>query len=163
MRKLYWVLFFLLNISIANAAEIKVGDSARDFRALDDQGNIVTLKDFRGKAVVLYFYPKDDTPGCTVEAQNFRDHYSEFQNLDTVILGVSGDSVESHQAFKRKHQIPFPLLVDKDHKIARAYDVPITLFPSRDVVMIDNQGKVVKILRNVNPQTVVGVLLQDAK
>lgn len=163
MRMIYLVLFFLFNLGPAQAAELKVGDPAPDFRAMDDQGKMVSLKDFSGKAVVLYFYPKDDTPGCTREAQSFRDHFTEFQNLDTVVLGVSGDSLESHQAFKRKHQLPFALLVDKDHKIAKAYDVPITLFPSRDVIMIDAQGKIMKILRNVNPQTVVGVLLQDAK
>ncbi|HEX5034928.1 MAG TPA: peroxiredoxin [bacterium] len=152
-----------LGSASAQAAELKVGDPAPDFKTVDDQGKAVSLRDFRGKAVVLYFYPKDDTPGCTLEAQSFRDHYSEFQSLDTVVLGISGDSQKSHHAFKEKHQLPFPLLVDEDHKIAKSYGVAIRLFPSRDVIMIDSQGKIMKILRSVDPNTVVGILLKDAK
>lgn len=163
MRKIYWVLFILFQVSTVHAAELKVGDPAPDFHAVNELGEKVTLRDFRGKAVILYFYPKDDTPGCTIEAQGFRDYYSEFQNLNTVILGVSGDSKESHKAFKEKHQLPFSLLVDPDHRIAKAYGVKVTLFPSRDVIMIDDQGKVIKILRSVNPREVVGELLKDAK
>ncbi|MFO1464248.1 MAG: peroxiredoxin [bacterium] len=147
----------------AQAAELKVGAPAPDFTAVDDQGKTVSLKDFRGKAVVLYFYPKDGTPGCTVQAQSFRDHYSEFQNLDTVVLGVNYDSRASHQAFKEKNQLPFPLLVDADKKISQAFGVQGNFFPSRDVIMIDANGKIMKILRSVNPETVVGILLKDAQ
>lgn len=161
MRHIFWVLIALFQISTLHAAELKVGDPAPDFKAVNEAGKTVSLGDFRGKALILYFYPKDDTPGCTIEAQSFRDSYSEFQNLDTIILGVSGDSQESHQAFKEKHQLPFSLLVDSDRKIAKAYGVAINLFPSRDVIMISDQGKVMKILRSVNPRTVAGELLKD--
>lgn len=145
------------------AAELKLGDPAPDFQTIDDQGKAVSLKDFRGKAVVLYFYPKDDTPGCTIEAKSFSEHYSEFQNLQMVVLGISADSQDSHKKFKEKHQIPFPLLVDKDLKIAQAYGVKGTFFASRDVIVIDDKGKVMKVLRSVKPDTVVGILLKDAQ
>ncbi|MDL1870957.1 peroxiredoxin [Deltaproteobacteria bacterium PRO3] len=154
---------FLIGLGAATAAELKVGAPAPDFSTVDEQGRPVSLKDFRGKAVVLYFYPKDDTPGCTVQAQSFRDHYGEFQNLETVVLGVSFDSQESHKKFKDKHGLPFPLLVDADRKIAQAYGVKGTFFASRDVIVIDADGKIAKILRSVNPSDVVGILLKDAK
>ena len=164
MRRICLVLLaFFYGLGVAGAAALKVGDKAPEFTAIDEQGKTVSLKDFRGKAVVLYFYPKDDTPGCTLEAQSFRDHFDEFQNLDTVILGVSFDSQESHKRFKEKHQIPFPLLVDSDRKIAEAYGAKGYFFASRDVIVIDDQGKITKILRSVDPGNIVGVLLKDAK
>jgi peroxiredoxin Q/BCP len=165
MRKIsYFLLLCLLSHgSIASAAELKPGDMAPNFTALDDQGKNVSLRDFRGKAVVLYFYPKDDTPGCTVEAISFRDHHDEFARIDTVILGISFDSPESHRRFKAKHQLPFSLLSDSDRKIAEAYGAKGTLFASRDVIMIDDKGRVVKVLRSVDPSKVVGILLAGAK
>ena len=159
----FLLLPFLFGACPATSADLKVGDTAPDFSTVNEQGKPVALKDFRGKTVVLYFYPKDDTPGCTAEAQSFRDHYSEFQTLGTVVLGVSFDSQESHEKFQEKHDLPFPLLVDSDKKIARAYGVKGTLFADRDVVVIDPKGKVVKILRSVDPDNIVAILLKDAK
>ena len=101
---------------------MKVGQKAPEFTLLDDSGNKVKLSDFKGKKVVLYFYPKDDTPGCTKEACNFRDGIDEIQGQGAVVLGVSTDSVESHKKFKEKYHLNFPLLADTDKKMVEAYE-----------------------------------------
>ena len=104
-------------------AEIKAGDQAPDFETMDENGLPVKLSDFKGKKVVLYFYPKDNTPGCTAQACGFRDNYPQIESTDAVVLGVSPDSAKSHTSFKTKFELPFPLLVDADHRIAEAYGV----------------------------------------
>ena len=102
--------------------QLKQGDKAPDFKLPDQDGNIVSLNDFLGKKrVVLYFYPRDNTPGCTKEACSFRDTHSDFQEMDTVVLGVSGDSAKSHRSFIEKYGLNFPLLTDADHKVALAF------------------------------------------
>ncbi len=103
--------------------QIKVGDQAPDFQTINDQGQAVSLKDLRGKRVVLYFYPKDDTPGCTKQACYFRDLSAEFAAKDAVILGVSPDSVASHVKFREKFGLPFPLLADPGAQVAQRYGV----------------------------------------
>ncbi|HCU25645.1 MAG TPA: peroxiredoxin [Deltaproteobacteria bacterium] len=134
-------------------SSLEEGQAAPDFTAKDDQGNTVRLQDFRGKKnVVLYFYPKDDTPGCTIEACNFRDDYSRFQSAETQILGVSYDDATSHQAFKKKFQLPFPLLVDADHKIAQMFGVQGDKYANRDTIVIAKDGKIMKIIRKVDPK-----------
>lgn len=131
---------------------ITEGHPAPHFTAQDEAGNTISLNDFKGKKnVVLYFYPKDDTPGCTIEACNFRDSYTQFQNADTQILGVSFDDEASHQAFKKKFELPFPLLLDQDRAIAQAYGVKGEKFPNRDTIVIDKEGLISRILRDVNP------------
>jgi peroxiredoxin Q/BCP len=100
---------------------LKVGAKAPEFTLLSADGESVSLKSFRGKKVVLYFYPKDDTPGCTKEACSFRDRHQTIKRRDLVILGVSPDSVESHNKFRSKYNLPFTLLSDPDHKVASAY------------------------------------------
>ena len=136
------------------------GQTAPEISARDDQGNTVNLKDFQGKKnVVLYFYPKDDTPGCTVEACNFRDDYSKYKDKDTQIFGVSYDDASSHQAFKKKFNLPFPLLVDTDHKIAQAFGVEGDKYANRDTIVIDKEGKIKKILRKIDPKGHSGELL----
>jgi Peroxiredoxin len=133
---------------------------APDFTAKDDQNQSVSLKDFRGKKnIVLYFYPKDDTPGCTIEACNFRDDYSKFQTQDTQILGVSFDDAQSHQAFKNKFKLPFPLIIDSDKKIAAAYGVQGDKYPQRDTILINKDGKILKIFRKVDPAGHSGEIL----
>lgn len=104
-------------------SRLQIGDQAPDFTALTDQGEQVALQDYRGKQVVLYFYPKDDTSGCTTQACGFRDNYPTIAAQNAVVLGVSPDSVASHQKFKSKYNLPFTLLVDADHAIADAYGV----------------------------------------
>lgn len=102
---------------------VKVGELAPDFELVSNNGDMVKLSDFRGKNVILYFYPKDMTPGCTTEACDFRDYHKGFSELDTVILGISPDSLESHKKFIEKYELPFLLLVDDEHKVAELYDV----------------------------------------
>jgi thioredoxin-dependent peroxiredoxin len=106
-----------------NMGTLAVGDQAPDFEAVTDQGEHLSLRDLRGKRVILYFYPKDDTSGCTTQACGFRDHYPEIEEKNGVVLGVSPDSMASHQKFKTKYALPFTLLVDTDHAIADAYGV----------------------------------------
>ena len=102
---------------------IQAGIPAPEFSLADDTGTVRRLADFRGQNVVLYFYPKDDTPGCTTEACNFRDDYSSYEMAGVVILGVSPDSPKSHAKFKQKFHLPFPLLADEDHAVCEAYGV----------------------------------------
>jgi len=104
-------------------AVIAIGQSAPSFSAQADDGRVVTLESLRGRSVVLYFYPKDDTPGCTTEACELRDAFPRFEGVDATIIGVSPDSVASHAKFKKKYSLPFTLLADVDRKIADAYGV----------------------------------------
>ena len=103
--------------------ELRPGDAAPDFEVMNDQNETVRLRDFRGKRVVLYFYPKDNTPGCTTQACGFRDQYPAITDKNAIVLGVSPDSARSHQNFRSKFSLPFPLLVDADHALAEAYGV----------------------------------------
>jgi peroxiredoxin Q/BCP len=122
---------------------VQVGNIAPDFSLLSQNGTPVSLQDFRGKkAVVLYFYPKDDTPGCTAEACAFRDSYEVFQDAGAEVIGVSDDSIESHQKFAAKHNLPFTLLSDAGNKIRQSYGVPATLWilPGRVTYVIDKNG-----------------------
>jgi peroxiredoxin Q/BCP len=102
---------------------LKAGDVAPDFALPSDTGDTVRLSDFRGQKVILYFYPKDDTSGCTTQACGFRDAYPQIEEKNAVVLGISPDGVASHQKFKTKHNLPFTLLVDEDHAVAEAYGV----------------------------------------
>lgn len=102
---------------------IEVGQKVENFTLLNQDGDQISLSDFKGKHIVLYFYPKDMTPGCTTEACDFKEQNESFAGLDTVIIGISPDSVESHQKFIEKHDLPFSLLVDEDHEIAKKFDV----------------------------------------
>ncbi len=138
---------------------VQTGQQAPDFELPDDTGRMRKLSDFRGRPVVLYFYPKDDTTGCTTEACNFRDDYSAYTNTDVTILGVSPDSTSSHAKFKKKYELPFTLLADKDHKICDLYGVwgPKKMMGRdydgvhRTTFLIDQNGKVAKVFENVKP------------
>ena len=125
---------------------LTVGILAPDFTTVDSEGNQVSLSDFRGKVVVLYFYPKDDTPGCTKEAQSFRDNYNQYQDKDVVVLGVSMDDQASHKMFKEKYGLPFQLLVDQDGTITKAYDLYSEYkgagYAQRVTYVIDAEGKI---------------------
>jgi len=138
---------------------IESGIPAPDFELPDDTGTHRKLSDFRGKPVILYFYPKDDTPGCTTEACNFRDDYSAYEKTDVMILGVSPDSIKSHVKFKEKYGLPFPLLADEDHKVCELYDVwGLKKFRGREYMgvlrttfLIDKEGKIVQVFEKVKP------------
>ena len=138
---------------------ISSGIPAPDFELPDETGALRKLSDFRGQPVVLYFYPKDDTPGCTTEACNFRDDYSAYEKAGVTILGVSPDSVKSHAKFKQKFGLPFPLLADEDHKVCEAYDVwALKKFMGceymgvlRTTFLIDAEGKILRVFEKVKP------------
>ncbi len=106
-----------------HSTSLKVGDKAPDFKGKDQNGKSITLGDFKGKKLVLYFYPKDDTPGCTAESCNLRDNYFELQKKGYAIIGVSADDEKAHQKFITKYELPFPLIADVDLTIIKAYDV----------------------------------------
>ncbi|AFZ34181.1 alkyl hydroperoxide reductase/ Thiol specific antioxidant/ Mal allergen [Stanieria cyanosphaera PCC 7437] len=129
---------------------LAVGTVAPSFTTTDDEGNTVSLSDLQGKIVVMYFYPKDDTPGCTKQAQSFRDNYEEYQNKDMVVLGVSRDDETSHKQFKEKYGLPFKLLVDSDGTITKAYDVDGGGYAKRVTYIIDGEGKITHVDANVN-------------
>jgi peroxiredoxin Q/BCP len=124
-------------------SRVRVGDEAPDFVLPDRTGKMVRLSEFRGrKAVVLYFYPKDDTPGCTKESCAFRDSYQDFQDTGAEVIGVSSDSAESHGRFAAKHRLPFTLLADQGAQVRKRYGVPATLglLPGRVTFVIDRAG-----------------------
>ena len=137
---------------------IKEGGQAPDFNVRDTDGNEVRLSDFRGRKVVLYFYPKDDTPGCTKQACSIRDSYSEFEERGIKVLGVSLDDQASHRKFADKYELPFTLLSDTDHAVADAYGVygekefmgKKYMGVDRKTFLIDEQGRLKKILNKVN-------------
>lgn len=138
---------------------LQEGTIAPDF-ALEASGGAVTLSDYRGQTVVLYFYPKDDTPGCTTEACNFRDDYSEILAAGAVVLGISPDSVRSHDKFKLKYELPFPLLSDPDYEVAELYGAwgekkmygRTYMGIIRSTYIIDDKGFIVKVFPRVRPK-----------
>jgi len=138
---------------------IPAGIPAPEFEMLDDTNVMRKLSDYRGKNVLLYFYPADDTPGCTTEACNFRDDYSAYEKANVVILGVSPDDVASHVKFKNKFQLQFPLLVDEGHKVCDAYGAwgPKQYMGKeyegvlRTTFLIDGDGNIVKVFEQVRP------------
>ena len=138
---------------------IQTGSPAPEFSLADDTGNIRKLSDFRGQTLVLYFYPKDDTPGCTTEACNFRDDYSAYEKAGVTILGVSPDSPKSHAKFKQKFQLPFALLADEYHAICEAYGVwgekkfmgKEYMGVLRTTFVIGPDGRIKKVFESVKP------------
>lgn len=138
---------------------ISSGIQAPDFSLPDETGTLRSLSEFRGHPVILYFYPKDDTPGCTTEACNFRDDYSHYAQAGVTILGVSPDSSKSHTKFKSKYGLPFPLLADTEHKVCELYKVwgqkkamgRVYNGVFRTTYLIDAAGKIVQVFENVKP------------
>jgi peroxiredoxin Q/BCP len=137
----------------------KEGSAAPAFKTTDAEGNTVKLSDFRGQKVVLYFYPKDDTPGCTKEACSFRDAFADFTKRGIKVLGVSPDNEKSHQKFVAKYKLPFTLLTDTDHSISDAYGNGQKKFMGRTYMgiirstfLIDAKGKIKKIFAKVKPE-----------
>lgn len=136
---------------------LQAGDKAPEFKLLSDEGQEVSLSDFRGKKVVLYFYPRDDTPGCTRESCAFRDGWAQMKQKGAVVLGISADSVASHQRFKQKFNLPFPLLSDPEKKALDAYGVwkkkslygRTFLGIERTTFVIDEEGRIAKIFPKV--------------
>ena len=142
---------------------------APDFHLLDQSGIMHNLSDYRGKRLVLYFYPKDDTPGCTAEACSFRDNYAVFKNNGIEILGVSADSEKSHAKFQEKYQLPFTLLSDPDHVVCEAYGVwGLKKFMGREyyginrtTFLIDEEGNLIKVYEKVKPADHAREIMED--
>lgn len=157
-------LLFFVNWT-ALAEQVSTGDVAPDFELVDQDGQLHSIEDYRGEWVALYFYPKDDTPGCTTEACEFRDNIFAFRNLDCQILGVSLDDAESHKDFSEKHGLPFPLLADTEGTTADAYGVKTSFMgmkvAKRQTFLIDPEGNIAKHYTNVDPDSHSAELLAD--
>lgn len=138
------------------------GQPAPDFVAKSHDGKDVKLSAFKGRPVVIYFYPKDETPGCTKQACALRDSWNELEKKGVVLIGISGDSDDSHRAFAEHHKLPFMLVSDPDGKIAKQFGVPFRAgFASRQTIVVDPEGKVKKIYRDVDVATHAQSVLGD--
>ncbi len=132
---------------------IQIGDKLPHFTAVKQDGTAFDSNSIQNKPVVIYFYPKDNTPGCTTQACSFRDAYQDFQDLGAEVIGVSGDSVSSHQNFQQKHKLPFVLLSDSDRKLRKLFGVPTALFgliPGRVTYVFNASGKAIYIFDNMS-------------
>lgn len=147
---------------------LEAGTKAPDFKLQDKDGNIVSLSDFKNKKVVLYFYPRDNTPGCTKQACSFRDNYEEFKSKDVVVIGISKDSVASHERFAIKHELPFILLSDPELEAIQAYDVwqekklygKVSMGVVRTTYIIDENGIIEKVYNKVKTDKNAGEILE---
>jgi len=145
---------------------LKIGDKLPDFSAKDTNGTIFNSQDYRGKQpLVIYFYPKDNTPGCTTQACGFRDNYQEFKDLGAEVIGISSDSVQSHLKFKSKFNLPFILLSDHDKKLRRIFGVQNNLFviPGRETFVIDKNGSVALMFNSMSATIHIEKALQTVK
>ena len=148
--------------------KLKLGEPAPEFELRDDKGNQIKLSAYRGRRVVVYFYPKDDTPGCTTQACGFRDHYVEVQEKNAVVLGISPDDEQSHVKFKTKFNLPFTLLCDVDHAVAETYCVwgeksmmgKTYMGVIRSHFVVDENGKLIDVQYNIKPEASVAGALE---
>jgi peroxiredoxin Q/BCP len=148
----------------ANASELKVGDDAPDVTFTLQDGKTVALSSLKGQQVAVYFYPKDDTPGCTVEAQGIRDHWQAFEKAGIRVFGVSMQDAASHTAFIEKHKLPFDLVVDPSKAVPKAFGVPVAggFYAARQTFLIGADGKIKKVWREVDPKSHAQELLDAA-
>ena len=150
---------------------LEAGSKAPDFALQDKDGNVVRLSDFAGRKVVLYFYPRDNTPGCTRQACAFAGSYAAFKEMDVAVIGVSKDSVASHEKFARKYDLPFILLSDPELQAIQAYDVwqekknygKVSMGVVRSTYIINEQGSIEKVMPKVKPDTNAAEILQYLK
>ncbi len=142
---------------------IKVGDTAPDFETVDSKGNKISLSQLKGRPVVLYFYPKDFTSGCTTEANEFKEHYEEFRKNNVEIVGISVDSAETHRKFAEKYGLPFILGADNSKEIAKKYGVLGLATAKRVTFIIDKDGKIVYIFDKVKPKGHAQEVLEKLK
>ena len=147
---------------------LEAGVKAPEFKLQDKDGNLVSLSDFKNKKIVLYFYPRDNTPGCTKQACSFRDNYEEFKSKDVVVIGISKDSIKSHTNFAKKHDLPFILLSDPELEAIKAYDVwqekklygKVSMGVVRTTYIIDENGMIEKVYDKVKTDKNVGEVLE---
>jgi peroxiredoxin Q/BCP len=161
------IFIYLFRINIMAAPTLKPGDDAPNFSLPDNQGRQVSLNDFKGKWVVLYFYPKDDTPGCTTEACHFRDDFKLLENLGAQVVGMSIDDSFSHKKFAEKYNLPFPLLSDASGEVASLYgalnNFLVIKLAKRYTYLINPQGKIAKIYLSVDTSKHSQEIIEDLK
>lgn len=157
----------VFGVGAAQAATLEAGQAAPEFELPDQQGKLRKLADWRGKWLVLYFYPKNDTPGCTTEACNFRDDWLLLQELGAEVVGVSVDTSASHAAFAQKYKLPFPLLADAQGEVATRYgalsDWVVYKFAKRQTFIVDPQGRIARIYRSVDSDKHSAEIVADLK
>ena len=161
------ILFILLSTPVLAGEPLMTGSDAPSFNLQDQNGDWHKLEEYRGQWLAIYFYPKDDTPGCTKEACNFRDNIYAFKAIDAVVVGISVDDVESHKKFSDKYKLPFTLLADSDNTTASAYgvlkDYKLLKLASRQSFLVDPEGKIAKHYADVDPDTHTDEVLADIK
>ena len=161
------IAFYLFKVNIMAAPILKIGDDAPSFTLPDSQGNQVSLNDYKGKWAVLYFYPKDDTPGCTKEACQFRDDFKTLEALGAKVIGVSIDDSFSHKKFAEKYNLPFPLLSDASGEVADRYgslnNFLVIKLAKRYTFLINPQGKIAKIYLSVDTSKHSQEIIEDLK
>ncbi|MGI9130561.1 MAG: peroxiredoxin [Candidatus Methylopumilus sp.] len=161
------VFFYLFRVNVIAAPILKIGDDAPAFKLPDSLGNQVSLNDYKGKWVVLYFYPKDDTPGCTTEACHFRDDFKSLEALGGKVIGVSVDDSFSHKKFAEKYNLPFPLLSDASGEVADRYgalnNFLVIKLAKRYTYLINPQGKIAKIYLSVDTSKHSQEIIEDLK
>lgn len=168
MKKILFALLFTLLIPPVFAAEpLLEGADAPSFNLQDQNGDWHALENYRGQWLAIYFYPRDDTPGCTKEACNFRDNIYAFKAIDAAVVGISVDDVESHKKFSDKYKLPFTILADPDNTTASAYgvlkDYKLIKLASRQSFLVDPEGKIAKHYADVDPDTHTEEVLADIK
>ncbi|MFC1784077.1 peroxiredoxin [Candidatus Neomarinimicrobiota bacterium] len=161
MNKVLIIITIIIGITMAKNNELKIGDSAPDFTLQDQNKQDHTLSDYFGKKIVVYFYPKDDTPGCKKEACSIRDNYALFEENEIVVFGISYDSPKSHKTFADKYGLPFTLLSDNEKKVAKLYNSDGFLMAKRNSFLIDSEGKIFNIYKNVDVTTHTSNILDD--
>jgi len=161
------IAFYLFRVNVMAAPILKIGDDAPTFTLPDSQGNQVSLNDYKGKWAVLYFYPKDDTPGCTKEACQFRDDFKTLEALGAKVIGVSIDDSLSHRKFAEKYNLPFPLLSDASGEVADRYgalnNFLVIKLAKRYTYLINSQGKIAKIYLSVDTSKHSQEIIEDLK
>ncbi len=150
----------MFNLTVMSSTDLELGTMAPDFSLPDENNTIHTLSEYRGQKVVVYFYPKDDTPGCTKEACGIRDSYDGFKAKNIIVFGISYDNGTSHRKFIKKHNLPFHLLTDADKAVSNAYGAKGIFFPSRKTFLIDEEGRLIKIYNIVDVLNHASSILQ---
>ncbi len=161
MFRIIAIFTLLIGITMGINAALKVGDKAPDFTLLDQDSTEHTLSDYFGQKIVVYFYPKDDTPGCTKEACSIRDNIALFEENEIKVFGISYDSPKSHKKFAEKYNLPFTLLSDIKKSVAKLYDSNGLFMAKRNTFLIDTEGKIFKIYKNVDVTTHTQNILRD--
>jgi len=161
------IAFYLFRVNVMTAPILKIGDDAPSFMLPDSQGNQINSNDFKGKWIVLYFYPKDDTPGCTAEACHFRDDFKLLESLGAKVIGISIDDSFSHKKFAEKYNLPFPLLSDASGEVASRYgalnNFLVIKIAKRYTYLINPQGKIAKIYLSVDTSKHSQEIIDDLK